>query len=34
MTVRTSDQTSDIDEKYADQTVTLSGSVMPRRNIW
>lgn len=34
MTVRTSDQSSDIDEKFADQTVTLSGSVMPRRNIW
>ncbi len=34
MTVRTTDRAADVDEKFADQTVTLSGSVMPRRNIW
>jgi hypothetical protein len=34
MTVRTSDQNADVDERAADQTVTLSSSVMPRRNIW
>ena len=34
MSVKTSGQSSDIDEKFGDQTVTLSTSVIPRRNVF
>jgi hypothetical protein len=34
LTVKTTGNTPDIDEKYGSQTVTLSTSVMPRRNVW
>jgi Tfp pilus assembly protein PilW len=34
LTVRTNDQTSQASETTGLQTVTLSGSVMPRRNVW
>jgi len=34
MTVKTTGQSSDVDEKFAEQVVTLSSSVVPRCNFW
>jgi hypothetical protein len=34
ITIRTAGNSADVDEKVASQEVTLSTSVMPRRNIW
>ena len=34
VTVRTSQNNADVDEKVGGQSVTLSTSVMPRRNVW
>jgi hypothetical protein len=34
LTVKTTGNAGDIDEKFGGQTVTLSTSVMPRRNVW
>jgi Tfp pilus assembly protein PilW len=34
LTVRTTGNTADVDETVGAQTITLSTSVMPRRNIW
>ena len=34
VTVRTSGNSADVDERVGAQTITLSTSVMPRRNIW
>jgi prepilin-type N-terminal cleavage/methylation domain-containing protein len=34
LTVKTTGNEKDIDERFAGQTVTLSTSVMPRRNVW
>ena len=34
VTIRTTGNAADVDEKVASQEVTLSTSVMPRRNIW
>ena len=34
LTVKTTGNSPDIDETYGSQTVTLSTSVMPRRNVW
>jgi len=34
LSVKTTGNTPDVDEKFGSQTVTLSTSVMPRRNVW
>jgi hypothetical protein len=34
LTVKTTGNAGDIDEKFGGQTVTLSTSVMPRRHVW
>ena len=34
LTVRNADQSSDVDEKAAPQTVSLTASVVPRCNVW
>jgi hypothetical protein len=34
LTIRTSGNSADVNEKVASQEVTLSTSVMPRRNVW
>jgi hypothetical protein len=34
ITVSTSGNSADVDEKVGGQTLTLSTSVIPRRNVW
>ena len=34
VTIRTAGNAADVNEKVAAQEVTLSTSVMPRRNVW